>query len=106
MAIELTGVESNRDAVGAVVVVESGDLRQMRQVTAGSSYASQSSQRLYFGLDEQERVDRVLVRWPSGGTDELLEVPSRSLIRLREGGEPLITSLPGVDPETPSAPAG
>ncbi len=53
LAVELVGGERNRDAIGATVTVHSGDLKQLRQVSAGSSYAAQHSQRLYFGLGER-----------------------------------------------------
>ncbi len=86
LAVELTGTASNRDAVGAVVIIEAGDLEQMRQVTAGSSYASQHSQRLYFGVGESNEIERLTVIWPSGTREEYTKLPARTLLRAVEGG--------------------
>ncbi|MEM8930404.1 MAG: ASPIC/UnbV domain-containing protein [Acidobacteriota bacterium] len=85
LAVELEGTQSNRDAVGATVSVEAGADRQLRLLSAGSSYASQHSQRLYFGLGEHDRVDRITVRWPSGELQVIEHVAARQLLRVVEG---------------------
>ena len=51
-------------ALGARVVLESGDRRQVREVRSGTSYCSQPDLTVVFGLGNHQRVDRVLVRWP------------------------------------------
>ncbi len=94
LAVELRGTVSNRDAVGAEVAVETGDRRQFQQVTAGSSYASQNSQRLYFGLGESSQVDRLTVRWPSGLVEEFDSLAARQLVELVEGEGMRLSSLP------------
>ena len=66
VAFRLRGVRSNRDAVGAVVTVELGRDVLVRQVNCAGGYLSQSSQTLHFGLGDAERLDHVLIRWPSG----------------------------------------
>jgi hypothetical protein len=71
--IELEGTRSNRDALGARVVVTAGD-RQWTQVNDGQSgYLSQSSMPLYFGLDDAVAIDRIEVTWPSGAATSLEE---------------------------------
>ncbi|MGQ0713762.1 MAG: CRTAC1 family protein [Gemmatimonadaceae bacterium] len=66
ISFKLVGTRSNRSAIGAEVVVESGDLRQRRIVDGGSGFASQNDRRLHFGLGSREWVDRVIIHWPSG----------------------------------------
>jgi enediyne biosynthesis protein E4 len=66
----LVGTKSNRDAIGAVVHVFAGGLTQSRMVKSGSSYLSQSELPVTFGLDKSDRVDRVVIEWPSGRTEE------------------------------------
>jgi len=66
IAFRLIGTRSNRSAIGAEVVLESGDLRQRRVVDGGSGFASQNDRRLHFGLGSREWVDRVVIHWPSG----------------------------------------
>jgi hypothetical protein len=74
IAFRLIGTRSNRSAIGAEVVLESGDLRQRRVVDGGSGFASQNDRRLHFGLGSREWVDRVVIHWPSG-TQQVLQHP-------------------------------
>lgn len=66
----LVGIKSNRDAIGATVRIEHGGERQSRTVKSGSSYLSQSELPVTFGLGRRERIDRVVIEWPSGRTEE------------------------------------
>lgn len=65
----LRGTSSNRDAIGARVLVHAGDLVQMKEVYAGSSHLSTSSAWLNFGLGKATKIDKVVVNWPSGWID-------------------------------------
>ena len=94
IAVELRGTTSNRDAVGAEVRLEAGNLRLLRQVTAGSGYASQHSRRLYFGLGDATAVERLEVRWPSGRVETYEDLAPRQLLRLVEGGGLTPADLP------------
>ncbi|MEO5567823.1 MAG: CRTAC1 family protein [Gemmatimonadaceae bacterium] len=71
ISFALTGTRSNRSAIGAEVVVESGDAKQRRVVDGGMGFASQNDRRLHFGLGRREFVSRVVIHWPSGLTQVL-----------------------------------
>lgn len=66
----LVGTKSNRDGIGATVRIVSSDLSQMRMVKSGSSYLSQSELPVTFGLEKRDRVERAVIMWPSGRTEE------------------------------------
>src|SRR3989454_142151 len=66
----LVGTKSNRDAIGSLVRIYSGALVQSRIVKTGSSYLSQSELPLTFGLGKRDMVERVVIQWPSGRTEE------------------------------------
>ena len=66
----LEGRKSNRDAIGAVVRIFAADGVQMRTVRSGSSYLSASPLAVTFGVGRADRIERVVVYWPSGRTDE------------------------------------
>lgn len=88
LQLELEAQNSNRDAVGALVVVTSespeGPVIQRRLLTTTSSYLSQSEMRLTFGLGEHATQVQVEVQWPSGAVETgELEVDQRH--RLVEG---------------------
>jgi hypothetical protein len=52
------------DAVNAVVVVESGHRRMIRELLSGSSYLCQEPFEAHFGLGRLPFADRVRVSWP------------------------------------------
>lgn len=64
LALRLVGAGRNRDAIGALVRVHTGDRIQTRLVGAGHGYASQYSLEQLVGLGEAERADQVVVTWP------------------------------------------
>ena len=66
--------KSPRDAVGAVVFVTTGKMRQRQDVVSGGSYASQSDLTLHFGLGAATTVDKVEIKWPNG-FKETIQVP-------------------------------
>jgi hypothetical protein len=66
LQIRLIGTKSNRDGLGAKVVLHSASGRQTRFHDGQSGYLSQSRAPLYFGLDEDTSVDKIEVFWPSG----------------------------------------
>ncbi|MCR9199560.1 MAG: FG-GAP-like repeat-containing protein [Planctomycetaceae bacterium] len=85
ISLRLTGTESNRSAVGAVVSVVSGDTRIVLQQQAGDGYYCSNERRLSVGGLAEDVVDKVEVRWPSGHIDEYLQVPTKQRLSLVEG---------------------
>ena len=85
LIVRTIGVKSNRDGVGARLRLTAGGRTQVREVKAGSSYLSQNDPRIHFGLGAATRVDRLEVRWPSGRTDILQDVPANHIVSIREG---------------------
>jgi hypothetical protein len=75
IAFKLVGTRSNRSAIGAEVTIEAGGTRQLKIVDGGVGFASQNDRRLHFGLGHTERVDRAVIRWPSG-TVQTIERPA------------------------------
>jgi hypothetical protein len=64
--VKLEGTKSNRSAIGAMVTVEAGGLKQTDAMVSQSSYISHNDVRLHFGLGKADRVDKFTVRWPNG----------------------------------------
>lgn len=85
LQVRLRGRQSNRDGVGAIVRVRIGELRQMRVVTAGESYASQFSRVVHFGLGNTDVVERLEILWPSGVRQEWSQLAADRLIEIDEG---------------------
>ncbi len=66
----LVGTKSNRDGIGATVRVTSGGETGSRMVKSGASYLSQSEMPVTFGLGKRDTVERAVLHWPSGASEE------------------------------------
>ncbi|MCI0445830.1 CRTAC1 family protein [bacterium] len=85
LKLKLVGTKSNRDAIGARVVVHLSDKnKQWQQVKSGMSYCSQSELPLTFGLGKITTVPKVEIFWPSGRTQILENVASGKILTVQE----------------------
>jgi hypothetical protein len=62
-----------------------GGTTQSRMVKTGSSYLSQSELPVTFGVGGRDRVDKVVIEWPSGRTEEFANVQSGRAYECVEG---------------------
>ena len=69
--VVLVGRASNRQGLGATIMVEANNEVYTQVQDGQSGYLSQSAYGLYFGLGEVSIVDRLEVRWPSGQVQTL-----------------------------------
>jgi hypothetical protein len=100
VTLRLEGTKSNRDGIGARVVVTAGNRRQVAQRVGGGSYLSANDPRLHFGLGDSGRVDEIEVRWPSGRIDRWRGLAAGTGYSLREG-DPKARPLAGFAPPLP-----
>ena len=85
LQIQLRGVKTNRDGVGAQVKLTAGELVQIDEVHSGRGYQSHFGSRLHFGLGRHDRIDRVEVRWIGGGIDVLQDLNVDQCLTITEG---------------------
>jgi hypothetical protein len=91
LQVELVGVESNRDAVGARVTARTAGRQQLREVVLGDGYGSQNSLRQHFGLGNQAVVDELVVRWPRSGIVQTFHnVAANRIVEVTEGRDVLV----------------
>jgi hypothetical protein len=93
LRFRLTGTQSNRDAIGAVVRIFYAGNQQSRLVKGGSSYLSQSELPVTFGLGKRDRIERAVIQWPSGRTEEFKDLVAGRAYQCVEGKG--ITPQPG-----------
>ena len=84
LRVELVGVESNRNGIGARLIATSGDLEQIREILGGLG-RQQDEKVAHFGLGERTQVERLEIRWPSGQVDVLRDISADQKIRVFEG---------------------
>jgi len=80
----LVGTKSNRSAIGATVRIFSNGQIQSRMVRSGSSYLSQSEFPVTFGVGRQDQIERVVIDWPSGESQEHLRLQSGKFYQVIE----------------------
>jgi hypothetical protein len=85
VGVKLTGVDSNRSAIGARVRLVTRDGVQVQEVRGGGSYYSQNDLRVYFGLGAATSIDRLDVRWPNGREESWTGLAVNRLHALLEG---------------------
>jgi enediyne biosynthesis protein E4 len=67
VGLQLEGTRSNRDAIGAKVVIQAGAQSLVRWIEGGGSYLSSHDKRLIFGLGPNARqLVNGEIQWPSG----------------------------------------
>jgi enediyne biosynthesis protein E4 len=81
LRIRLEGVQSNKSGIGATIRATAAGVTRVREVGAGSSYASQSEIYPRIGLAGASSVERLEIDWPGGGRDLYTDLPvDRELI--------------------------
>jgi len=83
LEIDLSGVYSNRDGIGAKVFVTAGGVTQLREQNGGYHRWSQNFQRLHFGLASNTTAN-ITIEWPSGRTDVYSNVTADKLYVAKE----------------------
>jgi ASPIC and UnbV/FG-GAP-like repeat len=110
LVVKLIGVAkelangTNRDAVGARVILRANGMQQMREVILGDGYGSQSTLHLHFGLDQAAQVDEMIVRWPRSGITQRFEhVAANRYYEIKEGQTQLVAKPYGASEDGRSA---
>jgi hypothetical protein len=86
------GAKGPRDAIGAVVYLTAGGIRQRADVMSGGSYESSNDQRLHFGLGQATNVEAVEIHWP-GGFVEKVNLPGIDRFFMIEEGKGVVPSV-------------
>ncbi len=84
LQVDLRGKGANRFGVDARVELRSPAGSQFREVHTGSSFLSQHSITLHFGLGEAKGVEEMAVRWPSGRRQLFRALPADRRLRVFE----------------------
>lgn len=89
IGFELQGTSSNRDAIGAKIVVTAGGRRLVRWITGGSSYLSAHDKRVVIGLgpDSAGKPVSVVILWPRGREQRLSSLESGRYHKIVEPGQ-------------------
>jgi len=99
VTIRLTGTQSNRGGLGALLTAEAADLKMTRSLTSARGFASSDEPVAHFGLGSREKIDRLTIHWPGGRREYYQDLPTGHRYDLREGAGP--EASPPAKPAAP-----
>lgn len=83
--ISFEGVQSNRNGIGARVELYGPWGKQIRDVQSGTGFQNMSSLNVHFGIGQASSIEKVIIRWPSGIVDTVLNPSTGQTLHVREG---------------------
>lgn len=87
--INLQGVASNRNGIGARVKIIGSWGTQVREIRSGHGFSHQSTLNAHFGIGTETTITQVIINWPSGTVDVIENPNSNTAITVIEGSSPL-----------------
>ena len=75
-----SSVVSNRDGFGAKVEVDLGGMKLRREHRCGEGFCAQNSATMIIGIGDHDTARSVKVRWPSGKSNTIENVPHGTLL--------------------------
>lgn len=91
LKVNLQGVTSNKQGVGATIELKSEGVSQYRYTVCGEGYISQNSETEFFGIGNNTTIDYVKITWLGGAQDILYNVAPNQALNILEGSNPLST---------------
>ncbi|QDT97367.1 FG-GAP-like repeat-containing protein [Gimesia aquarii] len=90
VVIELHGVKSNRDAVGARLRVTADGLTQVLEVCGGDGFFCVNERRQFVGVGNASHIDELEIIWPNGNRETHTQLPTHAKLVFIEGKSPLV----------------
>jgi len=87
--VNLVGVASNYNGIGARVEIYGAWGKQIRNVQSGNGFRFMNTMNAHFGIGTATEIDSILVKWPSGTIDINVGAPINGAITFVEGTSPL-----------------
>jgi hypothetical protein len=69
--INLQGVQSNRNGIGARIEIYGAWGKQIRDVQSGTGFQNMSTITAHFGIGSATSITQIIIRWPSGIVDTI-----------------------------------
>jgi hypothetical protein len=105
VVLDLHGVHSNRDAIGARIALTVGGVTRTHEIVGGDGFFASNERRVIIGVGrmanpaalethhELSRVESLEIRWPSGRVDRWSDLPLDARLILVESRAPVIESI-------------
>lgn len=83
--VNLHGIQSNRNGIGARVEIYGAWGKQIRDVQSGTGFQNMSTITAHFGIGQATAITQVIIRWPSGTVDTILNPAINQSLLVTEG---------------------
>jgi hypothetical protein len=83
--INLKGIQSNSNGIGARVEIYGAWGKQIRDVRSGDGFRNMSTLNTHFGLGTETQITQVVIIWPSGVIDTIVNPTSNQALTVIEG---------------------
>lgn len=87
--INLKGIASNYNGIGARVELYTANGKQIRDVQSGVGFRYMNTMNVHFGIGELTEIDSVMILWPSGTVDIVINPTINETLLFVEGSHPL-----------------
>ena len=84
LKVQLTGIDQDKNGIGARVEITIGKLKIIREIDGGSSHSSQNSTIAHFGLGTAKIVDTVRIIWVGGKEQVMFHQKANQLLKIVE----------------------
>ncbi|WP_274474941.1 FG-GAP-like repeat-containing protein [Mangrovimonas aestuarii] len=85
ITINTIGTLSNKNGIGARIELYTAGGTQIRDVRSGDGFRYMSTLNTHFGLGSQTAITNIVVYWPSGTVDNILNPSINSVLTITEG---------------------
>lgn len=93
LQIQLEGDSLNRHALGAQIMVWTGDIMQVQEQSPVRGYLSTVDTKLTFGLGKNTKADFIFIRWPDGKEETYGDIAADTLLVIHKGDKFVSSSM-------------
>lgn len=83
--VNLQGIQSNRNGIGARIEIYGAWGKQIRDVQSGTGFQNMSTLTAHFGIGQETEINQLIIRWPSGIIDTIENPTSNQSLLVVEG---------------------
>lgn len=95
LKVSLHGTKSNKLGIGARLIATVSGRQIVREMYPVNSYRSQAPNIVHFGLGDDTKVKKLLIRWPSRTEQVLTDLAADRHVVIVEGKDDAKTVVPG-----------
>ncbi|MDI1256798.1 MAG: FG-GAP-like repeat-containing protein [Flavobacterium sp.] len=94
ITVNLHGVTSNSNGIGARLEIYGSFGAQIRDIRSGEGFEFMSSLSGHFGIGQATSISKLVIKWPSGLTDVIMNPAINQAISVTENSSPLAVNNP------------